>query len=174
MEFKENFMLKIVPMMNPDGIYHGTSRYNWAMEDLNSEWDDNISDTSNLPVEPEVMAVKNWYTDWITGGNKLNMMIDCHSHSQKDTKNVLIIPSKEFSPLVLKIDNYFKIEEYIGGSTNAATGHFYHNLQIPSSTLELTQSHTGDGNYLTIDDYRSYGRGLLFGIWDFFRQYEEE
>jgi hypothetical protein len=41
-------------------------------------------------------------------------------------------------------------------------------LEVPSFTMELTQSHTGDMQYLTVEDYRNYGEGTVKAIYDYF------
>lgn len=64
---RKNFNYMIVPMMNPDGIYHGTSRYNMNMEDLNNVW---LNDDK---VQPEVSGVKNW----VKSGMPMGMRLIC-------------------------------------------------------------------------------------------------
>lgn len=51
---RENFVFKIIPMMNPDGVFLGNNRCNLIGQDLNRVW--------NVATEfshPTVFAVKN-------------------------------------------------------------------------------------------------------------------
>lgn len=51
---RENFIFKIVPMMNPDGVFLGNNRCNLVGQDLNRCW--NVSSEFSSPT---VLATKN-------------------------------------------------------------------------------------------------------------------
>jgi cytosolic carboxypeptidase protein 2/3 len=57
-EAREKFIFHIIPMMNPDGMVNGITRYNTAMEDLNNIW------LNDERAQPEVTGVKNWVDRW--------------------------------------------------------------------------------------------------------------
>lgn len=162
---RDHYLIKLVFMMNPDGVFHGTTRYSWTMEDLNAEWD-----TTECFVEPEVEAVKSWAEKWMDRGNQIAMMLDFHSHGQKNTRNVLVMPEDNLSELVPDLQKYWKIMGSRGRFGSSASSYFYYVYQVPSATVELSQSHPGDGKYLTIDDYRNYGKGIMLGIRDFIEE----
>lgn len=51
---RENFVFKVVPMMNPDGVFLGNNRCNLIGQDLNRSW--------NIATEfchPTIVATKN-------------------------------------------------------------------------------------------------------------------
>jgi murein tripeptide amidase MpaA len=37
-QLRDNFVFKIVPMVNPDGVIHGNYRSNLSGSDLNRKW----------------------------------------------------------------------------------------------------------------------------------------
>ena len=170
-----NFLLSsyIILMMNPDGLYHGITRYTANMEDLNSEWDDDITDTKNLPVEPEVLAVKNWMREYYKSGGKLDLFLDIHGQSQKWTGNAFWDKSHDLEKIV-EINkkswglNYFESNQSSG---NTSTSYFYNELGISSATLELTQSYTDSvkKDYLKIQDYHFFGESFVKSVNDFFK-----
>ena len=97
------------------------------MEDLNSEWDDDISDTLNLPVEPEVESVKKWVKEWFLKDNKIDMFLDVHSHTQMGKVNELFFIDDQLGVL---LNNYWPIKSTIrefkangGGSTGFFSGY---------------------------------------------------
>jgi hypothetical protein len=176
-KYSEKFIYKIIPMMNPDGLYFGVSRYNYNMEDLNSEWDDDITDKENLPVEPEVLAVKNWQKDWIATGGNIDLWVDIHSHSQKAGDCAIIFGDERLHLLAEKINIYWPIRTNFrrpgsrrgggGGSTPDSSSDTMNTLKL---TMELSQSHNGDGVFLNIDDYKLHGKYFVKTIDEFFSE----
>jgi hypothetical protein len=167
-EARKETIYKIVPMLNPDGIYHGMTRYNANNEDLNSEWDDDTSDTIHAPVEPEVDCVKLWLRDRLKEGNKIDMHIDLHSQSQQGSDNVMHMPKDGIlRDFCTKLNNYFQMRymamEFYGSATSTMETEFH----IPTTVFEITQSGIMDKPYLTIDDYYSYGEGIVKAIHDY-------
>lgn len=55
---RENFVFKVIPMLNPDGVFLGNNRCNLIGQDLNRVW--------NIATEfshPTVFAVKNMFRE---------------------------------------------------------------------------------------------------------------
>jgi predicted deacylase len=166
---RKESIYKIVPMMNPDGIFHGMTRYNSNNEDLNAEWDDDTTDTIHAPVEPEVASVKLWLRDWIRQGNTINMHIDLHSQSQQGDDNVMHMPREGMlRDFCTKLNSYFQMRymamEFYGSATYALDAEF----NIPTTVFEILQSGIRGEPYLTIDDYKAYGEGIVKAVQDYF------
>ena len=159
---------KVIPMMNPDGIFHGMTRLNGNLEDLNQEWDDDFADTSNLPVEPEVACVKKWIREWLASGHKIDMGLDVHSQGQEGTRNLLHTPKNVLADFTPFLNKYWPVE-YIpmqfSGSLNDC---LVREFNIAAGTFEIPQSRIGNNKYLTIDNYYSYGKGTALAIRDYF------
>jgi len=172
----DKYVFKIVPMVNPDGLFHGVCRYNSNMEDLNSEWDDELSDTANLPVEPEVLAIMKWAKGWIEAGGTIDFATDVHSHSQRAGDCAIIFSNEKLHILAENINDYWPIRPNFrrrsrGGG--GSSGYFTDEIGTQAVTMELSQSHTADGNFLSIPDYQLHGAKYLNAIDEYLKGEEE-
>lgn len=163
----QNFIFKFVLLVNPDGFYHGFSRYNAAMEDLDVEWDDDFIDSINSPVEPEVASIKKWVNNWYENGNKIDFCFDLHCYGQPNYHFLSLTTCPASEDFVEKLSQFWGEEITIvkKNETGLAPGNMYHNFKIPSITLELTQSHPkATQEYLTIEDYHDYSKKMVLAI----------
>jgi hypothetical protein len=158
---REKFVYKVIIMMNPDGVFNGTTRYNMEMEDLNIIW------LNEEKMQPEVQGVKDWVDAWYARGNKIDMFLDFHNHTQLYRYNVFIFMDNQFDSLVPSMNKYWPSRiwhmDFEGSSFT-----YFHQKGIPGSSVELSQSVAEEGNYLTIDDYHRYGEGVVRGFNDYF------
>ncbi len=165
---RKTTIYKIIPMMNPDGIFHGITRFNANLEDLNQEWDDDFTDTLHLPVEPEAACVKKWIRKWKSAGKAIDLGLDVHSQGQEGSMNLLHTPKDVLADLTPYLNKYWAVEyiplEFSGSLNNCLVKEF----NIPAGTFEIPQSRIKSGEYLTIDDYYHYGKGMALGITDYF------
>lgn len=74
----DNYLIKIVPMINPDGVIVGNSRCNIYGFDLNRQWKDPAKNTA-----PEILSLKRAILKY---EGRIQMFLDLHGHSTK--KNV--------------------------------------------------------------------------------------
>lgn len=167
-EARKKTIYKIVPMMNPDGIYNGMTRLNGNLEDLNQEWDDDYTDTAHAPTEPEVAAVKKWIRDWLKSGKKITLSIDVHSQGQEGSMNLLHAPEGVLDGFAEKSQKYWPIKSIPMIFPGSATECLFKEFKIPAGTYEIPQSKLeGENAYLTIEDYHNYGKGTVLGIADY-------
>jgi len=160
----------IIPMMNPDGYYYGTSRYNWRMEDLNAEWFKPIDDNTAHPVANEISSVKRWISSFIKENN-IDLFFDIHNHGQQGNKNGFYYYKQsgltEFAQLNRTLWDVEANEIELGESflQGSSTSFMFSVYDVPSILIELTQSFTQKSNgYLTIDDYYKYGEAIVKAI----------
>ncbi|XP_054441083.1 cytosolic carboxypeptidase 4, partial [Pteronotus mesoamericanus] len=80
---RENFIFKIIPMLNPDGVINGNHRCSLRGEDLNRQW---LAPSAQL--QPTIYHAKGllYYLNSI--GRRPVVFCDFHGHSQK--KNVFV------------------------------------------------------------------------------------
>lgn len=69
--FRQNFELIVVPMMNPDGVDNGHWRHNAGGVDLNRDW--------KGFVQPETKAIRDYVATRTQEGNKVLFFLDFHS-----------------------------------------------------------------------------------------------
>lgn len=71
---RQNCVFHFFPMLNPDGLVHGSSRKNINNQDLNREYDDLIK-------EPEVEIVMQCVEDLLDNGGSIDLAMDFHDSS---------------------------------------------------------------------------------------------
>jgi hypothetical protein len=160
-EARNNFVYKLVPMMNPDGIFNGTSRYNMAMEDLNNIW------LSSEKSQPEVEGVQRWTENWKAEGQQIDMFWDVHNHTQFYRYNVLIFKDNTLDSLQTVMDQFWPVRLWHSEPVGSSHAYFLQ-MGVPSGSLELTQSFAETGDYLTIEDYHKYGKATVLGFNKYF------
>lgn len=74
---KRQFVIHIIPMVNPDGVYYGNYRTNLSGTDLNRKWR-NPSRTQ----QPEIYFLRKYLCE-INRVNPISLIIDFHGHSRK-------------------------------------------------------------------------------------------
>ncbi len=131
------------------------------MEDLNNVW---LNDDK---IQPEVSGVKKWVASWYADGNKVDLFLDIHNHTQFYKYNVFIFQDHSLDTLAIVMDKHWPIRnwhsEFKGSSCAWSFG-----KGIPSGTIELSQSHIDDEKYLTIEDYLTFGKGTAVGLNEYF------
>ncbi|XP_043290311.1 cytosolic carboxypeptidase 4 isoform X2 [Cervus canadensis] len=80
---RENFIFKIIPMLNPDGVINGNHRCSLRGEDLNRQW---LSPSARL--QPTIYHAKGLLHYLGSVGRSPVVFCDFHGHSQK--KNVFL------------------------------------------------------------------------------------
>ncbi|MEO6187209.1 MAG: M14-type cytosolic carboxypeptidase [Ginsengibacter sp.] len=159
-DIKKKWIVHIVPVMNPDGLYNGITRYNAQREDLNSIW---LKSVDSLQFGPEVKAARQWLEKQFQSSNPPDIFFDIHSHSQQLPGNDIFSINPKFEAIAKAATalefplNFIRNDKFEGSSVAYIDQHY----KIPAATIELTQSYVNDKDYLTIEDYEKYGELLM-------------
>lgn len=106
---RDNFIFKIVPMLNPDGVVNGNYRCGLAGVDLNRRWK-----TPSSALHPTIYHTKRLIKEFARDVQTVDLVVDLHGHSRK--KNIFMygcnIPDRPeatrlFPYLLAKISPYF-------------------------------------------------------------------
>ena len=159
---RKNFNYLVIPIMNPDGIYHGTSRYNMEMEDLNSIWIDDAL------AQPEVTGVKKWADSWLVDGQTIDLFIDVHNHSQFHNYNVFVYLDESLDSLGRAFSIHWPVKWW-KTTFKGSSCTWFNQKGVPCGTIELSQSYVRENEYLTIRDYHQFGEGTALGLLDYFK-----
>lgn len=92
---RDNFVFKIIPMLNPDGVIVGNYRCSLAGTDLNRQWGD-----PSRKLHPTVFFAKSMMRHLIDDRDVI-LYIDIHGHSRK--KNVFMYGNSEMPSIREKI-----------------------------------------------------------------------
>lgn len=96
-ELRQRYIFKIVPMLNPDGVSHGSSRCSLMGIDLNRQW------KKPIPTHhPTLYYTKALWTH-ITNQSPVLLSCDFHGHSRR--KNVFFFGCESEIPLQPKDEN---------------------------------------------------------------------
>lgn len=74
-----NYVLKFIPMANPDGVTIGNARSSLVGLDLNRRWSD-----PNPTIHPEIYFIKEAMADQAASNQGISIFCDLHGHNKKD------------------------------------------------------------------------------------------
>lgn len=74
---RDNFVVKVIPMLNPDGVINGNYRCNLAGNDLNRKWK-----TPSKVLQPTIYHAKRLIKSFAKERN-LELICDLHGHSRR-------------------------------------------------------------------------------------------
>lgn len=112
---RKNYLVKVIPMVNPDGVAIGNYRTNLAGGDLNRNWGGTERRANGM--FPEVAAVRGYVSE-LMKDRKVKIIIDLHGHSKKYTLRVNLGCRRSFMAIrrrILKCRGYFLT--YVRNST---------------------------------------------------------
>ena len=75
----KNYIVKLVPMLNPDGVVIGNSRSSLVGVDLNRRWNN-----PNSIIHPEIHFLKLSMIDQVQRNNGISIFCDLHGHNKKE------------------------------------------------------------------------------------------
>ena len=184
---RKSYIFKIIPIMNPDGVYYGISRYtpfrSGSQYDLNRAWDDSTINTTTVP---EVNWTFENIKEWNSTG-QVHAFLDLHGDSVNNTDLYYLKDGLTDSAMTLFLDNLSN------GSTgnkmywpetlsraNAGSETSPPNIRTrigihPSVLLEAPYDNRTNLSYnptshnpQNITDWQDWGKKLVLGIYDYF------
>lgn len=74
---RKHYLVKAIPMVNPDGVVVGNYRSNLSGCDLNRNWN-----TDKKSLYPEIVAIRNYLAE-LAKERRFKIVVDVHGHSKK-------------------------------------------------------------------------------------------
>ena len=166
---RDHFVVRVIPMMNPDGVINGNYRTNLAGTDLNRKWK-----SPSKILQPTVYAAKKLIKSFGCERD-LELVCDLHGHSRSMGCFVYGCNKPEapeqtrIFPLVLsKISSMFKYNlcsfRMQKSKESTLRISMYKELKV-SGVYTLESSFCGsDGFHYTIEDLKNFGRSIVLGL----------
>ncbi len=155
--FRQGWILKIVPDVNPDAMYLGQTRSNANGWDLNREWNNGAPNAGTE--EPEVYVLHSAIHDWVTTqGNSIDIFLDMHTQSSASPS--AYYANTSFSHEIME-DNLAFLLNYPFNAFSAgsyAIDVVYDNYAAPAYTVEGPDVRWDADNHPTIANNRAWGR----------------
>jgi hypothetical protein len=139
-EFRERYMLLILPLINPDGVAYGHARHNDGLQDLNRDW--------GPFTQPETQGVAALLEELDRAGIAPRLMLDFHATKQTDTMIFYTqMPDDGTSPKGFatawldrvdeRIDFEFEHDPRPPSGLDNTKNYFFSRFGIPAITYEI-------------------------------------
>lgn len=76
---RDRYIIKMIPMADPDGVARGGVRFNKNGYDLNRNWD-----TADAKLMPEIWAERKAVLDWVDSGQRVDLFLTLHNTESAD------------------------------------------------------------------------------------------
>ena len=171
---RDNFIIKIIPMVNVDGVICGNSRTSLAGCDLNRRWKN-----PTVFLHPEIYALKNLIIDF-NEKTKVEYIIDFHghfgsfnsffyaNHYEDNPKYCRLFPfiCSKLSKTINFEKSNFQMPKYKNGTGRI---NLFHELNIENTvTLEISYFGCNEGlyknQYYNTEMLKEIGRDVCNGI----------
>lgn len=184
---RHNAVINVIPMINPDGVFAGNYRDNFAGVNLNRVWDG----SANLTTSPEVVAAETKISEWVNAGHNYDLFLDIHSTSGTNPHFAFhaaasIQPSNYPTPETYHADSraYLAfVNDYApnfnptaGTTTSNAQALAYHRQRIQYGVLAFTPEGAynrqnfgpNSSDWMTPEVHRQVGVGFARAIVNYF------
>jgi Zinc carboxypeptidase/Cytosolic carboxypeptidase N-terminal domain len=138
-QIRKGAIVKVLPLCDPDGVFHGTVRFNGYGFDLNRNWD--VIDPVKMP---EITAERKVILDWVDAGKRIDFFLTLHNDEYNEYLQGP--PDERQSALLKKVWN-----NWSSGATFAPT-------EQPS--LDATTTTEGKPGRMNVVQGLSHDRGL--------------
>jgi hypothetical protein len=179
---RENFIFKVIPMLNPDGVIVGNYRTSLAGCDLNRRWH-NPSQT----LHPEIFYAKEMILK-TSAQMKMGLIVDLHGHS--NAYNIFMygnmikeapLVCKQFPYILSKLSNLFSFNQcsFKMQANKKGTGriNLFNELNSLPNIFTLEASFCGgnmqdDKLYYNLSNLKAMGKDFCRSIISYFVTYE--
>jgi hypothetical protein len=174
-QIRKGVIVKVLPLCDPDGVFHGTVRFNRYGYDLNRNWD--VIDPVKMP---EITAERKAILDWVDAGNRIDFFLTLHNDEYNEYLQGP--PDERWSSLLKKVWNNWSSYSTFAptqqpsldamttaagkpGRMNVVQG-LSHDRGLPAFEAEMRIiKHPKLGRRPNVQDRLLAGRELIQAIW---------
>jgi hypothetical protein len=175
MQIRRETIVKVLPLCDPDGVFHGTVRFNRYGFDLNRNWD--LIDPVKMP---EITAERKAILDWVNAGNRIDFFLTLHNDEYNE--HLQGPPDERWSALLKRVwDNWSAGSTFAPteqpllmaatttwgkpGRMNVVQG-LSHDRGLPAFEVEMRiTKHPKLGRRPNVNDRLLAGQELIQAIW---------
>lgn len=155
--FRQGWILKVIPDVNPDAMYLGQTRSNANGWDLNREWNNGAPNSGTEEVE--VYEVHSAIHDWVTTqGNSIAIFLDMHTQSSASPS--AYFANTAFSHEIMEDNLGFLLNYPFNAFSDGAYAIdvVWSNYAAPAYTVEGPDVRWDANNHPTVANCRAWGR----------------
>lgn len=174
-QIRRETIVKVLPLCDPDGVFHGTVRFNRYGFDLNRNWD--VIDPVKMP---EITAERKVISEWVKGGRRVDFFLTLHNDEYNEYLDGP--PDERWSALLKKVCNNWSLGKTFAptqqpslesitttegkpGRMNVVQG-LSHDFGLPAFEVEMRiVKHPKLGRRPNVQDRLLAGRELIQAIW---------
>ncbi|NUQ00998.1 MAG: hypothetical protein HUU35_14210 [Armatimonadetes bacterium] len=161
-EVRRRCVFKLLPLVDPDGVVAGASRFNRLGYDTNRHWDETEpGNPEHRRLRPEICAAKEPLLAWLAGGRQVALHLNLHD-TQVDY--MAAVPALSAHPVLrgvyqrlceARFSGPLRLGDSLSGTAQVA---LYHELGIPAALIEL-----GTARLPTYGDFPTAADRVRFG-----------
>ncbi len=160
---RRQLLVRLLPMMDPDGVARGGTRFNRQGYDVNRHWDEvHPEDPEVWRKMPEIASGKRAVRDWLAGGHRIDLFLALH-----DTQFDSLSMAPGDHPRLLKLHKLMQAFRFSGPATAVSSkastveGTLNREFGFPAGLIELgTVDLPSYGRYVTASDRVRFGADL--------------
>lgn len=174
-QIRKDTIIKVLPLCDPDGVFHGRVRFNGYGFDLNRNWD--LTDPVKMP---EITTERKAIVDWVKAGKQIDFFLTLHNDEYNEYVNGP--PDEKWSALLKKVCEIWSSGKTFAptqppsldaatttqgkpGRMNVVQG-LSHDLGLPAFEVEMRiEKHPKLGRRPNVQDRLAAGRELIQAIW---------
>jgi len=176
----QRFVFKICPMLNPDGVAKGGTRFNLRGVDLNRHWNSDDPLSQNRELAPEIVFVKEALSRW-RKSHRLDLFINIHNNDMvwnEEGDYIRFAPPDEEAP-ARRLEACLRKETIFTGPFDPTPTDLTTEAVVASETGALSllmEMKTGYlenlGRWTGIDLFEAHGPDLARAVECFFSEAE--
>jgi hypothetical protein len=175
LQIRKDTIVKVLPLCDPDGVFHGTVRFNRYGFDLNRNWD--VTDPVKMP---EITAERKAILEWVDAGKRIDFFLTLHNDEYNE--HLEGPPDERWSALLKRVwsnwssgSTFAPTEQPLlmaatttegkPGRMNVVQG-LSHDRGLPAFEVEMRiTKHPKLGRRPNVNDRMVAGRELIQAIW---------
>jgi hypothetical protein len=176
-KLRRQLLVRLLPMMDPDGVARGGTRFNRHGYDVNRHWNEvRVEDPEAWKKMPEIASAKRAIRDWLAGGHRIDLFLAYHD-TQVDSLSMA--PGND--PSLLRLYSLMRGFRFSGKamgsnvprSSSTVEGALNYEFGFPAGLIELgTIDLPTYGRFVTAPDRVQFGADTIAALGKVFAQGE--